>query len=69
MLAVGNALNVSPHASDSIQGLGLNAAATVDKDYILATPAVGDFIKIQSDVTAVSSWLVTEAGGTWTREA
>lgn len=65
----GNAINISPHASDYITGLGLNAAKTVDKDYILASPSAGDFIILAANGNATGAWFVVSAGGTWTRQA
>lgn len=65
----GNAINISPHASDYITGLNLNAAKTVDKDYILASPNPGDFITFAANGNATGAWFVVSAGGTWTRQA
>lgn len=65
----GNAINISPHASDYITGIGLNAAKTVDKDYILASPNPGDYIILASNGNATGAWFVVSAGGTWTRQA
>jgi glycerate-2-kinase len=62
-----NDIQISPDATDNIQGLNLNAGATVDKDFILADPAAGDFIEVMSDGT--DTWRVTAAAGVWTREA
>lgn len=63
----GNQISISPNALDYVNGLGLNAGSTVDKDFILATPAVGDYISIITD--GVNAWQVVNASGTWTREA
>ena len=65
--ATTNDIAISPDATDSIQGLNLNAGATVDKDYILSDPQPGDYIELVSDGT--DTWRVTAAAGTWTREA
>lgn len=62
---VGNALNISPAAADKI--IGLNNAGTDNKDLILATPVIGDYIKIFGD--GADGWYVQEASGTFTREA
>ena len=62
-----NAIQISPDATDSIQGLNLNSGATANKDYILATPSAGDFITLI--VGTASGWQVQAAAGTWTREA
>lgn len=61
----GNALNISPNASDLIRGL--DAAGVDDKDIIFASPVVGDFIKLFGDGSV--GWYVQEASGTITREA
>lgn len=67
IVASTNQLNIDPNAADNIRGLNLNAAGSDDKDFILATPAVGDYIYLVSD--GVNGWYVTSASGTWTREA
>lgn len=67
-LTGGNAINISPDASDYINGLGLNDS-TADKDYIFASPNPGDFIIIQSNGTAAAGgWWVHAGSGTITRE-
>ena len=60
----GNAINISPAAADKI--VGLANAGTTDKDLILATPVVGDYVKLIGAGTNV--WYVMEASGTFTRE-
>lgn len=59
-------INVSPNASDKIQGKGITAAD--NKDYIntAATNAVGDLITIVGDGT--DGWWVLDERGTWGRE-
>lgn len=62
-----NAIEISPNASNSISGLNLNAANTVNKDYILAAPRAGDTITLIAGTA--TNWQVLSAAGTWTREA
>jgi hypothetical protein len=68
----GNALRIAPNvaAPDQIVGLGLNTTPTTNTAnagrMILATPNVGDYIKIQSNGTAIGTWFVLEAVGVWT---
>lgn len=65
----GNAINISPDASDYITGLNLNPTPDVNKDYILASPNPGDFIILAANGNATGGWYVVSAGGTWTRQA
>ena len=65
VVGIGSAVNLSPAAADNIQGGSL--APGDDKDFILATPAVGDFITVIAD--GAVGWKVTAIGGTWTGEA
>lgn len=63
-----NAINISPNSSDKIVGLNIGSAGGTDnKDYILATPVKGDFIKLIGD--GVNGWMIHEASGTWTVES
>lgn len=62
-----NSLSISPNASDRIEGMNLNSAHTDNKDYVLAAPKKGDYIKIVAD--GANGWFVIEGSGTWTREA
>lgn len=60
-----NAINISPNSADNI--CGMNFTRTDDKDYILAAPKKGDYIKIHGDGSA--GWFVIEASGVWTRQS
>lgn len=62
-----NDLRVIPGGGEWIFGLGLNDALDANKYFTLLAPAVGDYIKLQSD--AGGQWLVVDACGAWTREA
>jgi hypothetical protein len=70
-----NNIQISPDASDSIEGLNLNAGGTVDKDFILDSPVSGDYITIVSngpdgaDGDTTGRWQVQASAGIWTREA
>lgn len=66
VVGVGNAITVAPNASDYINGLGLNAAHTVNKYYTLATPAIGNSITLTAD--GGTGWHATTSVGTWTRQ-
>jgi hypothetical protein len=66
LVASTNPITVIPDATNRIKGLGLNAAGTVNKYYILNLPAANDYISLISD--GDSSWTVTSAIGTWARE-
>lgn len=60
-------LRVIPGGGETIFGLGLNDGFTADKYFTLLNPAVGDYIKLQSDLGGL--WLVVDACGAWTRQA
>ena len=61
----GIALAVSPNASDKIMGPDL--AGDNNKDRLLATGALGDYIVLVAD--GVDGWYVHHERGTWTAEA
>lgn len=63
--SVGDALNISPNASDKI--MGPDVAGVDDKDYILAAAALGDYLVLVGDGSA--GWYVKASRGTWTQEA
>lgn len=62
---VGTTLNVSPNAVDKI--MGPDVAGVDNKDYILASTALGDYLVLTGDGT--DGWFVNASRGTWTQEA
>lgn len=65
----GNQIQISPNASDRVQG-GVDGTATDDKDLIntAATAQVGDEVQLMS-AAETNGPVVTEVRGVWAREA
>lgn len=58
-------VTISPNASDKIMGNGFTSAD--NKDMINTLGRYGDYVKLRGD--GANGWVVSEVGGTWTREA
>jgi hypothetical protein len=58
-------VTISPNASDKIMGNGYTSAD--NKDIINTLGNGSDYVKLVGD--GVNGWVVSEARGTWTREA
>lgn len=66
-LSAGTGLSISPAAADKIMGNGFTSADNKDAILAGATDREGDVLTIVGD--GADGWYITEAIGTWSREA